>query len=73
MVLLIFLVVLLIIVILFRKEIKNMIVYGILAVLAFGLWQVAWWGALIVIALFVVPFIGGFLFEHWKQRRQAVK
>lgn len=65
--------ILLVIVIVFRNEIKNMIAYGILAVLAFGLWQVAWWGALIVVAFFLVPFIGGFLFEHWKGRKQAAK
>jgi len=71
--LLILLFVLLIIVILFRREIKNMIVYSVLAVLAFGLWHVAWWGALIVIALVVVPFISGFLYDRWKHRRHAVK
>ncbi|UQZ83290.1 hypothetical protein SK3146_02477 [Paenibacillus konkukensis] len=71
--LLILLFILLVIVIIFRKEIKNMIAYGILAILAFGLWQVAWWGALIVVALFVVPFIGGFLLEHFKGRKQAAK
>lgn len=66
----VFLFALLLIVIIFRKEIKNMIVYGILATLAFGLWHVAWWGALLVIALFAVPFFGGMLFEHFKGRRQ---
>lgn len=70
MVLFIFLFALLVIVIIFRKEIKNMIVYGILATLAFGLWHVAWWGAALVIALFVVPLIGGMLFEYFKGRRQ---
>ncbi len=69
--LLILLFVLLFIVIIFRKEIKNMITYGILAILTFGLWQVAWWGALIVIAFVVVPMIGGMLFEFWKGRRQS--
>lgn len=63
--------VLLLIVIIFRKEIKSMITYGVLAILAFGLWQVAWWGALIVIAFVVVPLIGGMLFEFWKGRRQS--
>lgn len=71
--LLILLFILLVIVIIFRKEIKNMIAYGILAILTFGLWQVAWWGALIVVGLFIVPFIGGFLFEHLKGRKQATK
>lgn len=66
----IFLFVLLAIVIVFRKEIKNMIIYGLLAILAFGLWQVAWWGALLLIALVAVPFFGGMLFEYMKGRRQ---
>lgn len=71
--LLILLFVLLVIVIIFRNEIKNMIAYGILTILAFGLWHVAWWGAAIVIAFFVVPMLGGMLFEYWKGRRQNVQ
>jgi len=70
-VLFIFLFVLLLIVIIFRKEIKNIIVYGFLATLAFALWHVAWWGALLVIALFAVPFFGGMIFEYYKGRRQS--
>jgi hypothetical protein len=56
--LLIFLFVLLCLVIVFRNEIKNLIAYGILTILAAGLWQVAWWGKLIVIILGICLILG---------------
>lgn len=63
-VLLTFLLILLIIVILFKREIKAVISYGIIFILLYGAWQYGGWGKWIVIGfilIIVASFIGGII------------
>lgn len=68
--LLVFLFVLLVLVIIFRNEIKSLIGYGVLAIIGGGLWQLAWWGKLIVVVLAILFILGLFAkgIEFFKSR-----
>lgn len=56
--LMVFLFILLALVIIFRNEIKSLIGYGFIAFLALGLWQIAWWGKVIVIVMGILFILG---------------
>ncbi|MFF2886988.1 hypothetical protein [Paenibacillus sp. NPDC057967] len=49
---------LLIVVIIFRNEIKNLIAYAALVILGAALWQFSWWGKAIVSILALILLFG---------------